>query len=1264
MDTNMDVEDMIAIAKVQEGDNGGEHEEVTEKPKMGKKEKKGKRSRPRKSQQLEAQEEEAEEQLGADGDHNEHIPELVEAVQNPTNLSLDGAFDEQEHEKKPKKSRKRKRKSGDSDTAFNPAEVGLEEQEEEEVPIPIETKPAEKAKKRKRKSRDADTALEREQNVPEEQVGDEAPMLVETKSAGNKSRRTRLRKSRDTVVEAETREPEETQDAIPEGEAETISAGLADLPKKLEQAKKKAKASLNKSIEVFIPALAEDDNDSAAALHRPLTPAHMGHHRTSSNSHEEAAVQLQKDAQSGSADPEREPETTPQKPSKKALGKRKASDVGVGTSKKRKTQKDQAAGTPELTSFGFTQSSEPQRRGTPMFTPINGPRASILPPSAQRPAVEPEANYDSDEAEHVPEVPNSSERKKKRRLPVGDDEPNPKTPQNKGSQKSKPPKSDAKTPQPRTPATRNGRLSAQEIESIATAVEEYRDQNDLTEYEINALIQKDARTDGSKLWKHMCEEVPDIPRVKLMHYCRRNFHNFEARGVWTEEQDQELREAYEKYPGKWVKIGETLNRFSEDCRDRWRNYAVCGDNLRKDAWDKEEEQRFKDVVQECIEMVREMKRASTDARDKAASDESLVDWKIVSQKMNHTRSRLQCLNKWRKLKEREEVVVDDPVLAKPISETWRIEEGMLVAQRMQPKTKLLLLYAIRESGAGREGTIPWKRLTPEVPGKPRKMAMRIAFRQMRQQIEGNEDMTLQDIIDLLIDAYEASVPSEPSGFDDDFERFRSSQKILQKRKKKSKGGAEAEVESSSNDNGEGPSTISKPKRKARLSEKYVTDNDDEVDDVWAVPRDEQPTKSKRRKTASSLQADESHVDSPPNEQPTKSKRRKTTSSLQADENRIDSSGTKKKRKLRERMKDVGQSQSQSQERDDHRHSELSDVHTALESLKTGNSKARRAAAKEATKSKGKPFLSEERVVESDEEEAPMLEREPPTNGGVEAAEEEYPWNEDQPSENEEEPVANEEPLTNEELSENEEEPPQNEKLSENEDLEVDEQEPLANEEEPSDKEDPVANGDEMDLDKQDANSLGGSEVEEDEMDLDNQDTYTAPGGPEAEDDDSPLEDEEANLEHHDQESLDAEDEEESTKHYDHESVDLDATRDTATNDIHDENEDENQASDAETDFHGFQDAGSYAGSIDLDTPVQTNYRKMASPVTFEEEPPMINGLTNGHRHVEEEQRVSSDDDDMSDIPAKIAPKPKVTGPKYKKEKKSKSKSKKRPMGFR
>jgi Myb-like DNA-binding domain len=1351
---DMDVEELIAIAKVQEeGDgegveeyDGGEGHFGEEVLAEAKQEKKGKRGRKaRKPRDSEGRDEEDEEQLGGENeagvnnghvedDAEEPVSQSMEGVQRTTNFGLDGAFDNVEYSERPTRSRKsnsttkkRKRKSADSDDVFKPAQEEPEEDPEED--------------------------------------------LAETKSAKNRGRNTRSRKSQNTVVEEQARDADVTQNAIPEPEREQVPPDLAALRQKLRRAKKNAKISPHTALDDIITAAAEDDNDSAAALHRPLTPAHMGHHRTSSHSLEEAAARLHRDAQSrGSAVEEDELEMTPEQPSKKALGKRKASNIEASVSKKRKTQKDKAAGTPELASFGFfSQSSEPQRRSTPMFTPINRPKAKppILPPSARRPVVEIPIRNNTDEAPKVPEAPKSSKRKKKRHLPVGDDEqPDPKTPVPKGAQKSKIPKSAAATSQSRTPATTvSGRLSNEEKEAIKTAVESYRDQNDLTQVEINDLIHKDAKTTGLELWKYIYGEVPDIPRQKVLNTCRRTFHNFAARGAWTEEQDQEFREVYERYPGKWSRIGEALNRFPEDCRDRWRNYLVCGDNMKKDVWNKEEEERLKEVVEECIELVREMKRVSTDPRTALASAESLVDWNVVSQKMDHTRSRLQCIQKWKKIKDLMAVAVEDPIIAKPISETWRLDEAEGAARKMKPKEKLLLLYAIRDSGAGREGKIPWRRVQAEVPGKPRKMAMRVAFRQMRQHIEGNEDMALQDIVDLLVDAFEASVPSEPPEFDDNFQLFHSSQKILSTKKKiKRKAKAEAPVESSSDDNGEGPSTITKPKRKTRSSEKIILE-DDREDDPYAIPPSEQPTKPTRRKAASGLQTDDVNVVSSATGQ-----RRKTAPSLHAEDNQVDSSATKRKRKLRERMKDVGQGQNHSQESHEH-HSELSDVHAALESLKTGTTSARRAAKKEATKAKA---LSDERVVESDEEQAPTNEEqpvfveEPSENTGQPANSEEQPVDEeslsanvedlpendeneneapsngeqlsanhvesleieepasanreqpfanlekasenkqlasvdreqpsaklDEVSENEEMVSANrEQPSVNlEDVSENEEESPVDEgKSSEN------EEEPIVDEEESSENESvaPVVNGytltqaeeDPMDLDQtssqssQDTSeaeedgmetddhdthsSQDTSEADEDEMELDNHNAYTAPGGPEAEENSPSSEDEEDILLDHIQESAiidEAEEDEESTQHYDHESVDLDAGRDPKPNGDLDDNK--TLGSDAETDFHGFQDGDGDVGSVDLDTPVRTGIRKrLASPVTFEEKTPKVNGFTNGHRHVEVEEQVSSDDDDMSDIPAKIVPKARAAESTSKKKSKPKIKAKKRPLGFR
>ena len=197
-----------------------------------------------------------------------------------------------------------------------------------------------------------------------------------------------------------------------------------------------------------------------------------------------------------------------------------------------------------------------------------------------------------------------------------------------------------------------GRLSSEEIDAISSAVESFRELHDLTQRGINELIQSDAAQQAAReLWKAVCDEVPNIPRRNVIDTCRRKFHNFEARGTWTEEQDEELQRAHAKHPGKWKLIGETLNRFPEDVRDRWRNYLVCGDTMKKDFWDREEEENLRAAVRQCIKVARQA--LSGDGRDALVDEESLIDWQKISELMGRTRSRLQCRNKWRKIKDRE-----------------------------------------------------------------------------------------------------------------------------------------------------------------------------------------------------------------------------------------------------------------------------------------------------------------------------------------------------------------------------------------------------------------------------------------------------------------------------------------------------------------------------------------------------------------------------------------------------------------------------------
>ncbi|CAL3969729.1 unnamed protein product [Diplocarpon coronariae] len=432
----------------------------------------------------------------------------------------------------------------------------------------------------------------------------------------------------------------------------------------------------------------------------------------------------------------------------------------------------------------FLASSQ-QKRATPDYIPAylrKAPAALVdptesdpyeLPPSSQpEPQPEPETQPESEpgvkpaeQSGDEPEAlrllsaaPKSSE-SRKRRLPTGE----PESSQVQPTLKNLKPKDRSsktmelekiKTPSSSEadPATKGARIADNDARVIIDAVELYRDMNDLDQRDVNKIIQEDATIDKNRnFWKFICERVPKVPRVKVMNQCRRKFHNFEARGVWTDEQDKDLKDAYERNPGKWKVIGAQLNRFSQDCRDRWRNYLVCGDNQKKDVWDKEEEERLKMIVNECMLLT--------------GTKSANIDWQNVSSRMDHTRSRLQCITKWKSIQEREAITDEDLSALQPIAkQSWRLEEAEYVAHVMTPGEKLDLLYSIRSTNAGSEGKIPWVRVQQDIGVRAPRMALRVALRNFQEYIDDRERMSLQDIVSALIEIYEEAAPDEPHIF--------------------------------------------------------------------------------------------------------------------------------------------------------------------------------------------------------------------------------------------------------------------------------------------------------------------------------------------------------------------------------------------------------------------------------------------------------------------------------------------------------------------
>lgn len=343
------------------------------------------------------------------------------------------------------------------------------------------------------------------------------------------------------------------------------------------------------------------------------------------------------------------------------------------------------------------------------------------------------------------------------------------------SQPLKPSVSPSKTPRGKAGtenATHSGKFDDAELAIIKNQLLKHREMVNLSEEDQNSLIHGNVGV-AQEMFSMVCEELPGRARWAVIKFCRRKFHNFQARGRWASDDDEELKEAYKLFPKRWTQIAQRLNRHPEDCRDRWRNYLICGDSMKSDNWDVDEEHKLREVVAECISLVRELKRNDMlkfDGDDRAKyledspADIDLVDWQQVSEKMGRTRSRLQCSQKWKRILDREDADKGD---AKPIvvnGQSWRERDARLDTQTMHSDDKLKILHAIRESQVGREGKIKWGKLGDAAfQSRWKTMSRRVAFMRLKASLPDADCYKLQELVTILIDKFENSRGKDPTG---------------------------------------------------------------------------------------------------------------------------------------------------------------------------------------------------------------------------------------------------------------------------------------------------------------------------------------------------------------------------------------------------------------------------------------------------------------------------------------------------------------------
>ncbi|KAI6780777.1 myb-like DNA-binding domain-containing protein [Emericellopsis cladophorae] len=307
-----------------------------------------------------------------------------------------------------------------------------------------------------------------------------------------------------------------------------------------------------------------------------------------------------------------------------------------------------------------------------------------------------------------------------------------------------------------------GRFSKEEIDLLRKEWKAFAEEHGKTDDEVIAMMHSRGGAQAgemhAELWNRLFERCPDRHRQKVINTCRKNFHNFVARGAWDEAQDDELRGLIEKHGKAWSHIAALLNRHPEDLRDRFRNYIVCGDNQKKDVWSEAEEIRLLRVYLEALNTIYAARRL-TPGREYTNAPEDSIDWQEISAAMDNTRSRLQCITKWKSfhiyLGEDEHF----PSLAEDAPPgSFQLELARRQLQEMGEEPRLQMIRAIQQSGASSDLKIPWSKLVDR-PWRLQwhRRAQVLLWHRLKKTVPdlGKEKDNPRDIAQWLLDYHEA-----------------------------------------------------------------------------------------------------------------------------------------------------------------------------------------------------------------------------------------------------------------------------------------------------------------------------------------------------------------------------------------------------------------------------------------------------------------------------------------------------------------------------
>ncbi|KAG2013292.1 nucleolar protein [Coprinopsis cinerea AmutBmut pab1-1] len=266
---------------------------------------------------------------------------------------------------------------------------------------------------------------------------------------------------------------------------------------------------------------------------------------------------------------------------------------------------------------------------------------------------------------------------------------------------------------------KKGKFSATEAQQLADAIEAHRQAHQLTEAQIlDIIFPKNEKQRNNQFWTELTRAVPQRPIVAVYHHVRRTHHPLKQQGNWTADEDAALKQAVADLGQQWEKVSQRVGRMSSDCRDRYRNHIVGRDVRKNGPWSKEEEDELTRIVTDMT--VKQGRDPDTD-----------VFWGRVSELMGGRRGRQQCRIKW----------------TDSLSKLLKTGEGE--KPRWSQQDAYILVHKVDSLNVRDDTEIDWKTLPDPDWNLWSAHSLQRRWLTMKKSIKGYEDMTHQEIMDIL-----------------------------------------------------------------------------------------------------------------------------------------------------------------------------------------------------------------------------------------------------------------------------------------------------------------------------------------------------------------------------------------------------------------------------------------------------------------------------------------------------------------------------------